>query len=206
MSCRSLRAVPLVAGLLPGLLACASEGIDVREYVLTSTAAPSASSPAGGRALSVAVGPVILPPYLRRREIVTRVGENEVRASDAHRWGEELGQGLARVVAENLAVLNPTLRVSAFAWRDVSGADYRVSIEVERFEQVADGSIALEANWELLRGSSAVPVATNSATFSEPSAGSDPAAAVDAMSRAAAQLSEAIARFLPSGTGAAVVD
>jgi len=85
MSGNAAHAVLLAGLLLPGLLACASKGIDVREYVLTSLAAPVSSSP-GGRALAVAVGPVVVPPYLRRREIVTRVGDNELRASDTRRW------------------------------------------------------------------------------------------------------------------------
>ena len=102
----SVRAGLLAGLLLLGLLACASRGIDVREYVLTSLAAPVSSDP-GGHALALAVGPVVVPPYLRRREIVTRIGSNELRASDTHRWGEDLGQGLARVVAANLVALSP---------------------------------------------------------------------------------------------------
>ena len=67
----------LFAGLLVGALACASAGTDVREYVLTSLdkAPPLAGLGSG----VVAIGPVVLPPYLRRLEIVTRVGANELR-------------------------------------------------------------------------------------------------------------------------------
>ena len=186
----------LFAGLLVGALACASAGTDVREYVLTSLDKADPRPASGGRVL--AIGPVVLPPYLRRLEIVTRVGANELRASDSDHWGEDLGQGLARVVAENLAVLLPALRVSAFAWRDVGSADYRVSIEVNRFEQMPDGSIALDARWELHGRNDASPVAVRSVSLTEEGAGSGSAALVQAMSRAAARLSQEIALTVPA--------
>jgi len=178
------------------MLGCASDGIDVREYVLTSRAVAD-PTPATGRALALAVGPVVLPPYLRRREIVTRVGDNEVRASDTHRWAEDLGRGLARVVAEDLAALRPDLRVSAFAWRDAGAADYRVAIEVQRFEPMPGGTVALQAYWELSRSNQASPLAARSSTLSEELSGTGGAADVDAMSRAAADLSQEIAQSLP---------
>src|SRR5262249_41280271 len=125
--------------LLAVSLGCASDEIDVREYVLTSKAAPDPVA-ATGRTRTLTVGPVILPAYLRRREIVSRIGDNEVRASDTHRWGEDLGHGLARVVAEDLSAEVPGLRASTSAWRD-AGADYRLTIEIERFEPIpGDGT------------------------------------------------------------------
>jgi uncharacterized lipoprotein YmbA len=200
----------LAALSIAGLFACASDGIAVHEYVLTSSAAPVAAAPtagaAAGRAISVAVGPVVVPPYLRRREIVTRVGENELRASDTHRWGEELGPGLARVVAENLAAQIPDLRASAFAQRGGGAADYRVSIEVERFEAMPDGSVALEVRWELMRANTASPLAVRSASFAEESAGANSAAVVGAMSRAAARLSQEIARTLEENVAPVVAN
>jgi uncharacterized lipoprotein YmbA len=206
MSGKALRA-GIFAGLLPAsLLACATDRTPVREYVLTSRATPASSTTAGGRAHELAVGPVVVPPYLRRSEIVSRVGDNELRASDADRWGEDLGQGLARVVAENLALLVPNLRVSAFPSHALSSDHYRVSIEVARFEQMPDGSVALDARWELVRGKDASPLAVRSATFSEQSSGSDPAAIVEAMSRAVARLSHEIALTLPADDGSVATD
>src|SRR5262245_23919149 len=139
-------AVRFAAPLLALALGCASDGIHIREYVLTAMPA-SDPIPESGRALTLAVGPVVVPPYLRRREIVTRVGSNELHASDADRWGEDLSLGLARALAENLVALDPELRVNAFAGHESGAADYRVAIEVERFEPMSDGTVALQARW-----------------------------------------------------------
>lgn len=183
--------------LLAGALGCASEGIIVREYVLTSMTAPEASAATEtGHAVTLAVGPVVMPPYLRRREIVTRIADNELRASDTQRWGEDLSQGLARVVAEDLEMLIPDLRGRAFAWRDAGAADYRVAIEVDRFEPMPDGTVALTVHWELSRASGTSPFAAHSSAISEQRSGSTTADAVDAMSRAAAQLSRQIAEAI----------
>ena len=206
MSGNALHSGMFAGLLLASLLACASDGIHVREYVLTPPAASASSAPTGARVRELVVGPVVLPPYLRRSEIVTRVGDNELHASDAHRWGEDLAQGLARVVAENLAMLAPNRRVSAFPSRALGSDDDRVSIEVARFEQMPDGSVALEARWELVQGNDASPLAVRSASFSEQISGSDPAAIVEAMSRAAAQLSHEIARTLPADDGSVATD
>ncbi|TMA23227.1 MAG: hypothetical protein E6J87_25445 [Deltaproteobacteria bacterium] len=75
-----------------------------------------------------------------------------------------------------------------------------------RFEQMPDGSVALEARWELVQGNDASPLAVRSASFSEQISGSDPAAIVEAMSRAAAQLSHEIARTLPADDGSVATD
>ena len=205
MSGNALHSGMFAGLLLASLLACASDGIHVREYVLTPLAASASSATTSARVRELVVGPVVVPPYLQKSEIITQIGDNELHASDAHRWGEDLAQGLARVVAENLAMLAPNLRVSAFP-RALSGDDDRVSIEVARFEQMPDGSVALEARWELVQGNDASPLAVRSASFSEQSSGSDPAAIVEAMSRAAGQLSHEIARTLPADDGSVATD
>jgi uncharacterized lipoprotein YmbA len=112
-----------------------------------------------------------LPRYLRRNEIVTRVGASELRASDTHRWGEDLDCGLERVVAENLAVLVPAAQVGSFPWRDPAPMDYRVSIEVQRFERTSDGAVTLEARWAVFRGGDAAPTAGARTRLREENAG-----------------------------------
>jgi uncharacterized lipoprotein YmbA len=194
----------LVVALLAAtcLAACASRPIEVREYVLTP-AASSRPVATGGRELAIGVGPVVLPRYLRRNEIVTRVGANELRASDTHRWGEDLDRGLERVVAENLAVLVPAAQVGSFPWRDPAPMDYRVSIEVQRFERTSDGPVALEARWAVYHGIEATPFVRQRASVAEEVDSSDLASAVGAMSRAAARLSQQIAAAIRTDAGMA---
>ena len=199
------------AGLMVALLvsaclvACASQPIEVREYVLTATASSGPSSIAG-RDLAIGVGPVIVPRYLRRSEIVTRVGANVLRASDTHRWGEVLDRGLARVVAENLAVLVSATQVGSYPWRDTAPMHSRVSIDVQRFERTSDGTVFLEAGWAVHQDLEANAFVRRKASIVEEVGSSDYAAAVGAMSRAAAGLSQEIAVAIRKDAGRAATD
>jgi uncharacterized lipoprotein YmbA len=196
----------MVALLVPAcLVACASRPIEVYEYVLVAaaTAAPSGNAT---RELAIGVGPVVVPRYLQRSGIVTRVGANALRASDTHRWGEDLDRGLARVVADDLAILVPATQVRTFPWRDSAPMDYRVSIDVQRFEPTADGTVVLEARWAVHREDEATAVIRRSARIVEEVGSSDYAAAVGAMSRAAARLSQEIAAAIRADAAMAAGD
>ena len=113
---RTGHALALVAAASLGLGACASPPTAVREYILHPVAAegsPSSSvatpdvaapPPAHESGPIVAVGPIVIPAYLRRSTIVTREAEQRVETSERHQWAEALDAGFARVLAENLAV------------------------------------------------------------------------------------------------------
>jgi uncharacterized lipoprotein YmbA len=194
---RKGRLLALVAASL--LVGCATPGVDVHRYVLTADAASGTAAPHG--AIAIGVGPVAVPPYLDREELVTRIGPNELRATDTHRWGEDLEQGLARVVAANLAVRLPGSQARPFPWPEPLRADYRVAIGVDRFERMPDGSVALDAHWVISRRGETGPEAEGDAAVREPTASAAPTDTVAAMSRAAARLSDQIATAIRSRQG-----
>ncbi len=181
-----------------GLLACASKGVEIREYVLTADVAPTGAT--APRELSIGVGPVKLPRYLRRVELATRTGPNEIRYEDGHRWGETLDKGLARVVADHLAVHVPADRVATFPWRTFSEPDFRVVMEVERFEANRDGSVVLAVRWSVYEDATDTSVSERS-DIAQEGGGADSAAKVAAMSRAAEELSRQIATVIRSSAG-----
>ena len=71
--------------------------------------APPAS--AGPRDLTLAVGPVTVPPYLDRPQIVTRTSRAKLTLADFEQWAGPLADTTARVLSEDLALLIPTERV-----------------------------------------------------------------------------------------------
>jgi uncharacterized lipoprotein YmbA len=76
-------------------------------------------SMAGTRAAGVGVGPVIMPGYLDRTQIVTRPGTDHVEISMFNRWAEPLEDGISRILAEEISARVPTERVVMFPWRGV---------------------------------------------------------------------------------------
>ncbi len=98
--------------------------------------------------LTVALGPITVPDYLDRTEIVRRATDNRLAVADNERWAESLRAGLQRVLAADLAVcLGPTYWVTTGADR-ADQADVEVPVDFETFEPDAAGRVVLTANWE----------------------------------------------------------
>jgi uncharacterized lipoprotein YmbA len=124
-------------------------------YVLTSIAEMGPAETAG-EVLDAAVGlgPIEMPGYLDRPQLVTRLGENEVAVSEYERWAGTLDGDFSEALAANLAVLLQTHDVIVYPWQTTTSIDYTVSIGVVRFERTAMGSAELVAGWEIKHGDS----------------------------------------------------
>jgi uncharacterized protein len=177
--------------------ACAPVAVPTRFYVLT---APPANRPAGAPAeLAVGVGPVALPGYLDRQQIVTRSGGDEIELAEFDRWGEPLRSSVPRVLGEDLAARIPTERVVIFPWRGVRTVQYQVAVEILRFDGQPGGDALLRARWRLLDGTGR-ELAIRTSAITEPTGAPGYAPLVAALSRALGALSEEIATAIRSAT------
>ena len=104
-----------------------------RFYTLNSTAAGD-GAPAANYA--VAVGPVSIPAVVDRPQFTVQVATNRVELDEFNRWAAPLSENIARVVAEDLAVLLGTPRVATATLANFDPA-YRVTIDIQRFESLA---------------------------------------------------------------------
>lgn len=149
-----MRAAMLFLILPLALLAgCGSSSAPTRYYVLTPLAAPAAAQVPETRDVSVLVTGVRLPQYLDRPQIITRGGDNRLQVSDHDQWGGNLRQDMTRVLAQNLGRLLGSDRVvTAPHSLRASQPDFRVEVEVLRFERAPDGRVHLAAKWWLSRG------------------------------------------------------
>jgi uncharacterized lipoprotein YmbA len=119
-----------------------------RLYVLTATTdKPASTSPEG---VAVGVGPITLPKYLDRPQIVTRVAANSLDQANLDQWGGDLNDNITRVVATNLSNLLATDRISFYPWKDGAPVDYQVTLDVSRFEQDKDGKTVLDVFWSIV--------------------------------------------------------
>jgi uncharacterized lipoprotein YmbA len=155
---------------------------------------PIAGSPADVEPrLVVGIGPFSLPAYLDRREVVSRIGANQLRISEFDLWGEQLDRSFSQVLARNLEVLIPGTATSVFPWKGVAEVEYRVMGEVSRFEVVDDRVAQLETSWTLSRLSDQRVLARGVQIIEEPLAAMGVAEGVAALSRALGRLSNDIA-------------
>jgi uncharacterized protein len=119
-----------------------------RFYTLSAAASAPAATTSN---LSVVVGPVSVPPVVDRPQIVVTTGTNQVRLEEFNRWASPLQSNISRVVAENLVAMLGTPRVVLFSQTLGVDVDYRVGIEVQRFESVPGEASTLDAVWTVSR-------------------------------------------------------
>ncbi len=101
----------------------------------------------------IAIGPVRIPDYLDRPQIVTRSGKNELKLSEFDRWAGSLENDVNRVLVEDISGLLPADGFSVVHWTPYSGsqvpASYRVEVIVDRFEGALGDSVLLKAQWRI---------------------------------------------------------
>lgn len=179
------------------VLACAVAGCGstppVKYYLLSAVAVPAAA----GRVLaekSIGVGPVVVPEYLDRAQIVINASANRLEIADGHRWAEPLADNIARVLRENLSLLLGTERVQSHS--PSARGDYQLSVQVLRFARQDDGSVDLAARWSVVAKDGAVLLAPRRSVFRARPSGTGVEALVAAQSEALADLSREIAASL----------
>ena len=142
----------------------------------------------------VGVGPVTLPDYLDRPQIVTRASGNRVVLASFHSWIEPVDSMFTRVLVGNLSSLLATDNVVTVPQRRPLPLDYEVEVDVDRFDADQTGRAVLDARWRVFGADGAELIGEGRSTIIEPSAEGDSyEAIVAAMSKALAEMSTEIA-------------
>ena len=144
--------------------------------------------------ISLGVGPVRLPAYLDRREIVTRVAQNRFDLSENDRWAEPLDENFTHVLAQNLSVLLGSDRIITYPWPLDKRPRYRVQIDVFRFEVNSAGEAELTARWAVVDETGKEAPNLNESRLSRPAKDKSTDAYVTALSETVSDLSQEIAK------------
>jgi uncharacterized lipoprotein YmbA len=116
-------------------------------YSLSAVAEPAAPP----SAVVVSVGPVSVPAAVDRPQVVVTVGPNQVQLDEFNRWASPLQDEIAQALAGDLVVMLGTPKVTTFAHGAGEDAQYRVLVEVQRFESQPGVAAALDAAWTVRR-------------------------------------------------------
>lgn len=143
--------------------------------------------------ISLGIGPLRFPGYLDREEIVTRIAQNRFEISDTDRWAEPLDENFTRVLAQNLSVLLRTDQIVAFPWPMNKKPNYRVEIEVFRFEANSAREAQLTARWTVIDESGKEPPNVKESRLAQAAKEKSTDAVVAALSETVADLSREIA-------------
>lgn len=144
---------------------------------------------------SVIIGPVVLPDLYDQPQLVVRVDANRVEILEMQRWAAPLKSEIPRILAENLAILLKPARVSTYPQTSGLDAEYRVQIDIQRYEMTAGQGVALDALWSVRRTAGGA-VRTGRSVVGEPAAAAGYDALVAAQSRALGTVSRDLAQSL----------
>ena len=172
------------------LAACGAPG--PREQFFTLSAPTPGTAPPAADSPGIFVGPVSVPQAVDRQGMVLRTAPNEVDISEAYEWAEPLRKAIPRLVAETLARELGTSRV--LASREAAGqpVDYRVAIEVQRFDSSLDDGATIDALWTV-KATRGGRTRSGRSLEHEGIASHDPAALAAAHSRALERVARDIA-------------
>ena len=152
---------------------------------------------------AIKISAVDIPPYLDRKQIVTRQTDNQLHFSEQHRWAGRFRKNLSRVMARNLSQLLGNADVAVSPSSLPIKASYQVAIEISRFERDVSGYVVLSASWRIVRDKDMSLVISGSETFksSMTSEIQDYRATVSAMAETYSRLSVMIANNLVADAG-----
>jgi len=188
----------LTVGVL-ALAGCLSVADPTKYYVLSPTSPRDPTRTSSASSVAVGVGPVLIPGYLDRVQIVTRDANDEVAVAMYDRWAEPLESGIAQVLADNLGAHVGSERIAVFPWRGgvARVLDYQVVVVVLRFEGWPGRQATLDARWRLV-GKDGNELALKRSTINEPVAGQGYQALVQGMNRLLSSLAREIASEIRS--------
>ena len=148
------------------------------------------------RGVAVGVGPLNLPSYLDRPQIVTRATEHQLVLSEFNRWAEPLKESLLRVIVVNLSNKLESTRIFGIPRRS-SGVplEFKVEINIARFDGRLGGEVLLVARWILTDQDSQV-ISTKVSIIKEQSSGDGYDELIQAQNKTLRQLSDEIAEAI----------
>ena len=133
-----------------GLLgACASAPTNF--YTLEAQSrSPVATSTSNAKKPLIGIGPLSIPALLDRRGIVTRAENNSVQIAEFDQWAAPLKDNVIAVLSKNVATLQPNAIIRSYPWGVYGNVDYRVIIDISRFDTQLGKSVNLEASWAIM--------------------------------------------------------
>lgn len=192
----SARSVLLSVFVLIMFSACSSSS-PVRYFSLNPIDADFRQDP--DDSVMLGLGPIRMPDYLNRSQIVTRGVDAEMQVDEFSRWSEPLTTSLLRIVSADVDNLLQGVVVVVFPYEPFvrNQVNYRLIGDVNRFDADDSGQVVLEVQWGIadVDGGVVVPVRRNRYQ-TQTSIADDTSAVVAAMNDALAQFSRDIASKL----------
>lgn len=98
---------------------------------------------------TILIGPILIPEYLDRPQMVLPVTRNELEILEHHRWAEPLDENIMQVLAENLEQLLTSNKI--FPFNEFTAANFtnQLKVGITRFGIEENKTAVLKGSWAL---------------------------------------------------------
>jgi uncharacterized lipoprotein YmbA len=144
----------------------------------------------------VGVGPVKIPEYLNRPQIVTLGKDKMIAFAQFDRWGESLDLGVARLIEEDLAVMLPEAKFTLYPWNSSIQIRYQVVVEIIQLDSELGNDMFLVAQWMVIDAKNTKTLIIKRSEFRQPIIPQNYTGLAKTLSAGCASLSSEIAQAL----------
>jgi uncharacterized lipoprotein YmbA len=144
----------------------------------------------------IGVGPIKIPEYQGRPQIVTQDKEKMAKFAQFDRWGESLDLGVARLIREDLSVMLPGAKFVLYPWNSTIAVKYQVSVEIVQLDSELDNDLFLVAQWLVIDAQNTKTMIIKRSEFRQPIIPQNYSGLAKTLSTACASLSGEIAEAL----------
>jgi len=166
-------------------------------YTLESQSkAPASTNATTPHKMLIGIGPLSLPALLDHKQLVTRIANNRIELAEFEQWAAPLKDNVLAVLRKNMATLQPNAIVRSYPWGVYGDVDYRVIIDISRFDTQLSKSVCLEANWAIMEEKKHTIVSNGQAKIEKSLSDNSYQSAAQLLSQLLSQLSQQIALSL----------
>jgi uncharacterized lipoprotein YmbA len=177
------------------LTACATPPSNF--YTLESQSrSPATANTAIAKKRLIGIGPLSLPALVDRRQIVTHTENNGIQIAEFDLWAAPLKDNVLAVLSKNVASLQPNAIVRTYPWNAFGDVDYRVIVDISRFDTQLGKSANLEASWAIMEEKNHTIVSNGQTNIKQPLNDATYNSAAQALSKLLSELSQQIALAL----------
>jgi len=146
----------------------------------------------------IAIGPIEIPEYLDRVEIVTRADNNRLIISEFDLWGGSIKTDISRVLVENIGQLLDGDGLAVIPWKTAMRESHRIPVIINQLDVVPGNNLILKAQWAVLDKDGKTSLSFREMMTTKPVKGSDYGSIVASMSESLGDLSKSIAENVKS--------
>jgi uncharacterized protein len=98
----------------------------------------------------IGVGPVGIPEYQNRPQVVTQNDNKMLTIAQFDRWGEPLDLALARLISDDLTAMIEGATVKVYPWNLAIPVKYQLILDVVKLESQLDKDLFFAVQWSIL--------------------------------------------------------